>query len=264
MPPAIFLESVFDSHSFQELFRMTEKDMQVDILMKEYATVREEVLLHLKNAKLHLKHFQGYIAASFAIASYLFFSAEPGRVTAITNAIGMSETDLVFFVVFALNVASYYFALDILDSYFCMYLAAAQAANIESQINKITHRKLLIWESEFQSEAVAIWGTSRVLVTVYQLFLVGFVAVAIPLKCYSLLEAARQSQVAAQLQTAAQLLTPVHLIWPDWVGLARGFAVGAFVVFLLAFIDTFFIRPRWARRVIGDIVARKETTGHRR
>jgi hypothetical protein len=236
---------------------MSQDEMQVDILMKEYATMREEILLHFKNAKLHLKHFQAYVAASFAIASYLFFSADAGRVTAITNAIGIAEPDLVFFVVFALNIVSYYFAFDILDSYFCIYLAGARAANIECQINGITNQKLLIWESEFQSKVVAKLGTSRVLITVYQLVLVGFVGVALPLICYSQLEVVRELQTMRQLQAGTQLEVPVHLIWPGWVTLARGFAVGAFAVFLCAVVDTFAIRPSWARRVITIIAPPK-------
>ena len=48
-----------------------------EILMKEYAGMREEVLLHFRNAKLHLKYSQAFIAVAAAAAWYVFFG--PGH-----------------------------------------------------------------------------------------------------------------------------------------------------------------------------------------
>lgn len=214
---------------------MTPSELHVDVLMKEYTAMREEVLLHFRNAKLHLKHFQAFIALILAVASYLFFSSDADRVGKIISLMALSKVDVAFFAIFALDMVSFYFAFDILDSYFCMYLAAARLANIEKQINAETKKNTLIWESRFQSTKVATLGFSRVLITVYQLVLVAIIGVWVPFFCYTQLEA--------------------HKLERPWmVATARGAALACFAVFLISFIDVFFVRPGMARRTIDRIV----------
>jgi hypothetical protein len=213
---------------------MTIEEMQTDILMKEYASMREEVLLHFKNAKLHLKHFQGFIW-------YVFFASESGRLQeVIITAIGITRADLVLFIVFALNMVSYYFAFDILDSYFCIFLAAARLANIEEQINKMWRRNLLVWESMFQKDKVAIFGASRVAITVYQLMLVGIISLVLPFLCY------------------LRLITSDNLSRPSLGWIAIGLGVAAFLWFLYAVYDVFVFRRTESRSVIDKMVGRVE------
>jgi hypothetical protein len=109
-------------------------EASIEILMKKYALLREEVLFHFKNAKLHIKHFQWFIAGCVAIGVYLIFPTDSRQVNGVITVIGITTDDLFLYVVWALSVLSYYFAFDILDSYFCMFLAGARLANIEEQI----------------------------------------------------------------------------------------------------------------------------------
>lgn len=136
---------------------MISEGTQIDILMKEYATMREEVLLHFRNTKLHTRYFQLFFTAALVIIWYLFFVADvPAKDAAgkevsdhlqdILTTIGIKKADLLLYLISALDITSYYFAFDILNSYFCVFLAAARLANIEKQINDTWGRKLLIWE----------------------------------------------------------------------------------------------------------------------
>lgn len=157
---------------------------RIDILMQKYALLREEIMFHFKTAKTHTKYFQAFFAAGLVIGWYLFFLAEPNRLTEVLGVIGITHRELLILVLLALNITSFYFAFDVLDCYFCIFLAAGRLANIEQQINKELSAPVLIWESKFQMEDAVRFGSSRVAVTGFQWFLVGLVACFLPLFVY--------------------------------------------------------------------------------
>lgn len=226
---------------------MISEGTQIDILMKEYATMREEVLLHFRNTKLHTRYFQLFFTAALVIIWYLFFVADvPAKDAAgkevsdhlqdILTTIGIKKADLLLYLISALDITSYYFAFDILDSYFCVFLAAARLANIEKQINDTWGRKLLIWESEFQSHVVATFGVSRVAITLYQLLLVAGVSLLLPIYCFYRL-------------FVSQNLTHAALSW-----VAIRVCLILFVWFIYAFVSDFSIKKAHALRVMDLIV----------
>jgi hypothetical protein len=164
--------------------------VQIDILMKKYALLREEVMFYSRTAKLHTKYFQIFFAAGLAISWYLFFLAKPDKVedidklADILKAIGMTDRELIISFVFALDITAYYFAFDILDCYYCIFLAGARLADIEDQINSRIGSKILIWDSQFQKLDSVIHAPSRMTITLYQMALVVAVSCIIPLVVY--------------------------------------------------------------------------------
>ena len=210
---------------------------ETDILMREYATFRDEVLLHFKNTKLHTRYFQAFFAAGLAVAWYAFFLAKPEQLSEALESAKINRADLLLYIFFALDVTSYYFAFDILDSYYCTFLAANQIANVEKRINKIFGKNVLIWESEFQPKPIIRFGSSRLTITIYQLSLVAVVSAAFPLYCYDQLS---QSGAVTQL-----LMLKV----------ANWFCVISFVWFVICFVETFFFKPRLVEKLLSKLTA---------
>jgi hypothetical protein len=222
---------------------MTSEEMRADVLMKEYASMREEVLLHFRNTKLHWRYYQVFFTAAIVIIWYLFFVSNT-NVGTILLLLNIKQPDLLLYVVFALDLTSYYFAFDILDSYFCIFLAAACLANIEEQINAICGRTILVWESQFQAENVVRFGSSRFAITAYQLLLVFGVSAGLPIFCYlRLRQSGSLSSVAFSLSSLAIAVCVALLLW-----------------FAYTFISVFFIKRAQARRTMDDLIAGKIKT----
>jgi uncharacterized membrane protein (DUF373 family) len=139
---------------------------EAQILMQEFASMREELLLQVRNTKLHIKHALAFLGAALALVWYLFLvqgsgtehQSAAGNLSKILN---ITQGDLIIFVVFSLDILSFYFAFDILDSYYCLFLAAARLSSIEKRINHITEQRLMVWESQFANHAVSK-GWSRI------------------------------------------------------------------------------------------------------
>jgi hypothetical protein len=209
-----------------------------EILMQEFATMREELLLQVKNTKLHLKHALAFLGAALAVVWYVFF-VQGAAAEGLTKALDIQKSDLTVLVVFALDILSFYFAFDILDSYYCLFLAAARLASIEKQVNEIIRPRLMVWESQFAKHSISM-GWSRVTITIYQLVLVFAVSCGLPLWAY-------------------YRLLQGPLTWPILPCIFMAIAVIFFCWFSWCFIDVFVIRRKGARRIMDDIVAGKIT-----
>src|SRR5437660_8928583 len=104
--------------------------------------MREELLLQVRNTKLHRKHASAFVAAALALAWYGFLI--PGAAAeGLAKTLHLQQGDLTLLLVFALDIVSFYFAFDILDSYYCLFLAAARLASIEKQINQVIGQRLM-------------------------------------------------------------------------------------------------------------------------
>ena len=161
----------------------SQDELLIEILMKEYATLREEILFHFKEAKLPAKYLQIFIAGSAVVGYYLLFHVDAGT---LSTGLGINVTTRGLFIwfLFAMNFVSYYFVFDILDSYFCIFLAAARIINIEEQINNRLGMPLLVWESKFQLEDAVRFGTSRATITRIQITIIFLVSFALPVALY--------------------------------------------------------------------------------
>src|SRR6185295_10034909 len=100
---------------------------QIDILMKEYTSLREEILFHFKEAKLPAKYLQIFVAGTLVILYYIVFVIDVSKLP------GFTVHGLLIWLLPIINVISYYFAFDILDSYFCIFLAGARNRLIEQE-----------------------------------------------------------------------------------------------------------------------------------
>jgi hypothetical protein len=187
--------------------------VEIDILMKKYALLREEVMFHFKTAKSHTKYFQAFFAACLAIGSYLFFGIEEKRLSTILCDIGFTKPGLIALLAWVMNATSYYYAFDVLDCYFCMYLAAARLANIEQQINEKLGSAVLIWESKFQAEKIATSGPSRKTITLYQIGLVFLVSFLFPMYVYKSLWEPSTFLLRIMLILAALFCTAMFLLF---------------------------------------------------
>lgn len=101
--------------------RFDEAKVLLDLLMKKYALLREEIMFYARTAKLHTRYFQAFFAGSLIILWYLFFVAETSKFEAILEAINLNRGDVVLFFLFATNVTAFYFAFDLLDWYYCVF-----------------------------------------------------------------------------------------------------------------------------------------------
>jgi hypothetical protein len=211
----------------------------LDLLMKKYALLREEIMFYARTAKLHTRYFQAFFAGTLIILWYLFFVAEASKFDAILQAIRLSRSDVVLFFLFATNITAFYFAFDILDCYYCVFLASARLQSIENQVNKELGSTLLIWESKFQLQDEIRFGTSRVAITIIQVIIVIFVACVFPLYCYW-----RLWIVAEHYQTF-------------WITIAAVVCVLLSIAFIWSFFDVFFTKREQPLRIVNEILQGK-------
>ncbi len=101
--------------------------------MKKYGMLRQEVLFQLKESKLPAKYLQIFVAGSLVVIYYLLFNVKTDELSEVLP--GLTKRGLLIPFLIAMNITSYYFIYDILDSYFCIFLAGGRLADIEEQIN---------------------------------------------------------------------------------------------------------------------------------
>jgi len=68
--------------------------IEVDVLMKKYGLLREEVMFYLRTAKLHTRYFQAFFGGSLLIVWYLFFYANQDRFDHVLTAIHITPGQL--------------------------------------------------------------------------------------------------------------------------------------------------------------------------
>lgn len=156
--------------------------VQIDILMKKYELLRQEVLFQLKESKLPAKYLQIFVAGSLVVIYYLLFNVHTEELSEVLP--GLTKRNLLIPFLIAMNVTSYYFVYDILDSYFCIFLAGGRLADIEEQINSKVGTRILIWDSQFQRHQVNRSGKSRIAVTLVQTLIILTFSVALPILVY--------------------------------------------------------------------------------
>jgi hypothetical protein len=156
---------------------------EINLLMKEFVSLRQEFLFHFKEAKLPAKYLQIFIAGSVVMGYYLIYSV---NTSTLSTTLGLEVTTRGLFIcfLFLMNFTSYYFVFDILDSYFCMFLALARIINIEEHINDRLGAPLMGWESRFQLEKKIRFGTSRATITVLQIIIIFFFSLVLPIGLY--------------------------------------------------------------------------------
>ena len=159
--------------------------VQIDILMKKYEMLRQEVLFQLKESKLPAKYLQIFVAGSLVVIYSLIFNVHEKELAEVLP--GLTNRDLLIPFLIAMNVTSYYFVYDILDSYFCIFLAGGRLADIEEQINGKVGTHILIWDSQIQKHPVNRSGKSRIAVSIVQTLIILTFSVALPVLVYGYL-----------------------------------------------------------------------------
>ena len=176
---------------------------------------------------------------------YLFFYANPKQFEDVLTAIHVTQGQLFAFVILTTNITAYYFAFDLLDCYFCVFVAGARLASIEDQINeKMRGGSLLIWETMYIEQKEIAFGWSRRMITGIQIFLVIFIAFIFPLFCYwrlfVLTEVSQRSKPFLALLIAGVIICVV-----------------LFSMFVFVFVVVFITKRHEPRRVITEIMAGK-------
>lgn len=117
------------------------------ILMQKYATLREEELLHITNTKSHVQHIQAFVGISVGIVAFATFAFSSSSTSlAILNLI-QDKWEIWVISLFFLTVVTNYLFLDVFESYLSLHAISARLREIESEINKLSGRHLLMWES---------------------------------------------------------------------------------------------------------------------
>lgn len=218
--------------------------LEVDVLIKKYGFLREEVMFYLRTAKLHTRYFQAVSGGSLLIIWYLFFYANPKQFEGVLTAIQVTPSLLFAFVILATNITAFYFAFDLLDCYFCVFVAGARLASIEDQINEKMRTPLLMWETMYIEQNEIALGWSRRMITGIQVALVFLVAFVFPLFCYwrifVLADVSQRSEPLFALLIAGVILCVV-----------------LFFMFVFVFIRVFITKRHEPRRVISEIMAGK-------
>jgi len=154
---------------------------EIDILMKEYPSLREEALFHFKEAKLPAKYLQIFVAGSIVILYYLMFGINDAQLENAT--LPATRTDLLIWVLPIINFISFYFAFDIVDSYYCIFLVTVRLRAIEERIEELLHRPILVMET-FQAKDEIIFGISRTCISLVQMSVVILLSLVLPLVAY--------------------------------------------------------------------------------
>jgi hypothetical protein len=153
---------------------------EIDILMKEYPSLREEILFHFKEAKLPAKYLQIFVAGAIVIIYYVMFGISD---EAFKKAPLLTRTQMLMWILPVINFISFYFAFDIVDSYYCIFLAAGRLRKTEERINQLLHRPILVVEA-FQAKHEIINGISRMCISVVQMLIVLLLSLVLPLLAY--------------------------------------------------------------------------------
>lgn len=153
---------------------------EIDILMKEYPSLREEILFHFKEAKLPAKYLQIFVAGAIVIIYYVMFGISD---ESLQRAPLVTRTQMLIWILPIINFISFYFAFDIVDSYYCIFLAAGRLRKTEERINELLHRPILVMEV-FQAKQEIIRGISRTCISVVQMVIVLLLSLGLPLLAY--------------------------------------------------------------------------------
>jgi hypothetical protein len=153
---------------------------EIDILMKEYATLRDEILFHFKEAKLPAKYLQIFVPGAIVIIYYVMFGISDESLKRAAPLV--TRTQMLIWILPIMNFISFYFAFDIVDSYYCIFLAGGRLRKTEERINELLHRPILVWEA-FQAKDEIIRGISRTCISVIQMAIVLLLSLG-PLLAY--------------------------------------------------------------------------------
>jgi hypothetical protein len=130
------------------------KNEQVDLLMKKYGMVRQELMLYMSNYKSNVKYMNYVIIGLVAI-----FSLSVGK----DRDLGLINSRLFWiFLGAAITTIVGYISYDLLESQYALKSLAARAVALEKTINRIVGKNLLMWEShlagKFFAPALAVNG----------------------------------------------------------------------------------------------------------
>lgn len=154
----------------------------VDVLMRKYGLLRQEIGLHLGFYKSHVRNFQFMATAIFAGGGYIW--AHPDLMPNGTTWWWW------WLAVTIIPIIGNYLLLDIIESQYAVALISARLATIEGTINAIAGRTVLVWESEavpvFWTNAMPIRGSLNPdwLLSFFGLLVAFVVAEVIPIALY--------------------------------------------------------------------------------
>jgi hypothetical protein len=127
----------------------------VKILMQEYLSARQEVLLHIQ----HFKTQERYAAIILAVGalSILILSGQNINILGI----GVPSTPwLILVFLFTISTATYFFVFSALSSQFALQILAERCVRLEDEMNRLLRGPYMLWERLAQ----LIWSNRSTLV----------------------------------------------------------------------------------------------------
>jgi|ERR1043166_5506294 hypothetical protein len=119
-----------------------EAKQPIDILLKEYETVRVDIQQTIGRAKAHTRHFQIVLGAVVAL-----FTVVIRKDTDIANS-------MLFwlFVMYSLTTIVAYLVFDMVEIQYGIEIGGARCGVLEEMINKRLKEALLVWETELAAK----------------------------------------------------------------------------------------------------------------
>jgi hypothetical protein len=145
--------------------RAPKKDL-ADLAMREYLSLRTEIIFHISSYKSHTR----YLTVSLTlIVGFLSLVLRNGLISILPH-----HPFVLFVLSLAITTVVAYLAFDVLESLYALLAVASRAASLEHKINELAEHFLLAWEEKlspaFWSGQAGAWPPS-VLVGVYVLIM---------------------------------------------------------------------------------------------
>ena len=126
----------------------------VKILMQEYLSARQEVLLHIQ----HYKTLERFAAVILAVGALSVSILSGQNITVL--GIGVPATPgLILLFLFTISTAGYYFLFSALSSQFALQVLAERCVRLEDEMNRLLRGPYMHWERLAQ----LIWSNRSVL-----------------------------------------------------------------------------------------------------
>jgi hypothetical protein len=152
----------------------------VKILMQEYLSARQEVLLHIQ----HFKTQERFATVILAVGA-LSISILSGQNINVFGTGVPATPGLILVFLFTISTAGYYFLFSALSSQFALQVLAERCVRLEDEMNRLLRGPYMLWERLAQ----LIWSNRSVLAykmpdtaqAACSILLVSFFSVIIPL-----------------------------------------------------------------------------------
>jgi hypothetical protein len=151
-------------------------EQKIDILMKEYGSVRDDIQQTINRAKAHIRHFQIVLTAIIAL-----FAVVIRKDTDIATSIAFW-----IFVMYSITTIVSYVVFDMVEIQYGIQIGGARCGVLEEMVNKRANEALLVWETEMADRLFDPFSPipgvlhPSFFLTTYQIIVIGMAMFSVP------------------------------------------------------------------------------------